>query len=233
MQQRVDAANVDKGSVVGDASDRTADDVAFLEFGILAQFRRSLFFFGNGAAVHDDILVGHIKLGDAAANLLTYEFFEFSGVASAASRCGHKGADTDVHGHTALDNAGYRSQDGSLLGKSLLERRPVGRALDPGAGQPVITFGIAASHGNGKLVARSDSLSAFLERTQRKNTFGLVADIKEHGIGGDGDHRAFDLLTRSGRLGSMTLFVLGENVAERFSGSFRKFSHGMNRSQIR
>src|SRR3546814_7696277 len=64
MEQAVDAAQVDKGAVIGDVLHRAFDDLAFFE--VLDQ-ARTLFgarFFQDCAARHDDVAAAAVRLKD-------------------------------------------------------------------------------------------------------------------------------------------------------------------------
>src|SRR3546814_1114575 len=64
MEQAVDAAEVDKRTIIGDVLDRAFDDLTF--FQVLDQ-ARTLFgarFFEDGAARHDDVAAAAIHLED-------------------------------------------------------------------------------------------------------------------------------------------------------------------------
>src|SRR5262249_27161716 len=63
VEQRVHAANVDEGAVIGKAADRAADRVTFLDLRVAALFDRLQFFLDNGAAIHDHIFIRDIELG--------------------------------------------------------------------------------------------------------------------------------------------------------------------------
>jgi hypothetical protein len=70
VQQRVRAADIDEGAVVGEAANLALHGIAFSQFGEAALFAGALFVFGNGAAIDDHIFVFHVELDDAAADFL-------------------------------------------------------------------------------------------------------------------------------------------------------------------
>ena len=143
----------------------------------------ALFFFGHGAAIHHHVFVGHVELDDAAADLLADQLFHGGGVALSAARGGHERAHSHVHAEAALDHGGYRAQDRGLLGKSLLQCRPVFRQLHLQARKFVITLRVAALDRDRKLIADLYRFSRALERRERQNAFGFVADIEKHRLG--------------------------------------------------
>ena len=75
VQQRVHAADIDEGAVVGQAADRAVHRLAFLDLGVAAFLVGALFLFEHRAAVHHHVFVRHIELDDAAANLLADQLF--------------------------------------------------------------------------------------------------------------------------------------------------------------
>ena len=92
-----------------------------------------------------------------------------------------------------LTMRGHGADDGRLLGEGALQRGPVLRPRDLEARQFVVAFGIAALDGDRNLVARLYGFAGALEDGQRQNAFGLVADVEQDRIGGDGDDGAFQL----------------------------------------
>ena len=133
MQQAIDAADVDEGSVVHQVAHRAVDDVAFLDLGITALLRRALLIFQNDAAIDHQIFFGDVELGDAAANLLPDQLLHLGGIAHSAARRRHEGADADIDAESAFDHVGHGADDGGLLGKGALQRAPILRPSDSGA----------------------------------------------------------------------------------------------------
>src|SRR5262249_37416778 len=117
----------DEGAVVGQAAHYAAHRVAFLEFGVTALAVCALFFLANDAAVHDYILIGHVELGNAAANLLSDQLLHLRGVARAAARSRQESAHADIDAEPAFDRGYHRSHDGGLVRERLLQRHPIGR----------------------------------------------------------------------------------------------------------
>src|SRR5689334_2298752 len=62
MQQRVHAADIDEGAVIGQAAHRPVDRLALFDFGVAALFNGALFLFEHGAAVHDHVFIRHVEL---------------------------------------------------------------------------------------------------------------------------------------------------------------------------
>ena len=74
---------------------------------------------------------------------------------------------------------------------------------------------IATLDGNLRFVAGLERFA--LQRGEREDAFGLVADVEEDCLCGHGDHRAFQLFAALG-LARVALLELRENVAEGFRG---------------
>jgi hypothetical protein len=127
MQQGVNSANIHECAVIGNAAHGSGNAIAFLDFRVAALPGRTFLFFCYGAAVHDDVFVGHVKLDDAAANLLPHELFQFGGVSRSAARGGHEGADANIDAQAALHYRSHSPGNRLLLCKGLFQRRPVGR----------------------------------------------------------------------------------------------------------
>jgi hypothetical protein len=121
MQQAVDAADVDERSVIHQVAHGPGDDVAFLDLGIAQFLRRALLVFRDDAAVDDQIFLGDIQLGNAAADLLPDQLRHLGGIAHSAARGRHEGADPDIDAETAFYHVGDRSDDGRLLGKGAFQ----------------------------------------------------------------------------------------------------------------
>ena len=227
MQQSVHAADVDEGAVIGEVANRAGDDVTFLELCVALLFDGALFFLHHHAAVDDQVFVGYIEFSDPAAYLLPDQLFHFCGIANAAARGRHEGADADIDAEAAFDLGADGADDGRLLGERALQCGPVLRPRDFEARELVVTFRIAAFHRDWKSVADLHGLACGLKAGEWENAFSLVADVEQHGIFGDGDDRALQLPDAVFDYASMTAFVLREKVAKRLvgfvvSGVFRK-----------
>ena len=213
VQQGIDAAEVDERAVIGEAADDTGDSFAVGEFGIAAVAGSVGFFFSDGAVIDDDIFFGDVELGNAAADFLANELFHLGGIARAAAGGGHKGADSYVNAEAAFHDGRDGAENGHPLGECLLQRRPVRGTLDAGPREFVIAFFIAAFDGDQELVARFHFLAGALKKRERKNAFGLIADVEEDRVGGDGDNRSLELFCAFGLVG-VGLLVLSKEIAE-------------------
>ncbi len=148
------------------------------KLGVTLLLDGTLFFLEHGAAIDDEIFVGDVELGDAAANLLADELLHFGGIANPAAGRGHEGAHADIDAEAALHLRGDGSDDAGLLGEGTLQCRPVLRTSDLEARELVVAFGIAAFDCDGNLVAWLDGLAGALEDRERKDAFGFVADVE-------------------------------------------------------
>jgi hypothetical protein len=70
VQQRIYAADINERPVIHQAAHRAAHGIAFPQFRVTLLLYGPLFFFENGAAIYDYILVLDIELGNPAADLL-------------------------------------------------------------------------------------------------------------------------------------------------------------------
>src|SRR5262245_38693382 len=111
MEQPIDAADVDERAVVGDAAHLALNNVAFVNFAEPALPAGALLLLKHATPIDDYVLVGNVQLGDAAANLLANQLFEFGGVARAAARCRHESAHSHVYRSAALNDAGNCARD--------------------------------------------------------------------------------------------------------------------------
>ena len=148
MQQRVHAADIDKGAEIGQAAHGAGHGVAFLDLAVALFLGLALLVLEHGAAVHHHVFVGDIQLDDAAADLLANQLLQIGGSARTGARGGHEGAHAHVHADAALDHGGDHAGDGRLIGEGLFERRPIARPLDLHARQFVVALGIATLDGN-------------------------------------------------------------------------------------
>ena len=114
-----------------------------------------------------------------------------------------------------LTRAGYGADDGRLFGEGAFQCSPVLRPRDFEAREFVIAFGIAPFDGDGKLVARLDGFAGGLESREWQNAFGLVADVEQNRISGNGDYRTFQLAVSDIGDACVAPLELREQVAER------------------
>ncbi len=109
----------------------------------------------------------------------------------------------------------------ALSAKAFSKRRPILRPLHVDAREFVVSVLAASLDRNRQFVARLDGFASLHKFGQRNDSFDLVADIDENGLGSyryDGAFQAF--LARFGLVG-MRLLVLGKYVAERFVRCWR------------
>src|SRR5215472_12859638 len=86
VQQRVDAPDIDKSSIVGETAHRTPHSITFLQLGITALFRRLRFLFQHRATVDDDVFFCSFQFDNAAGDLLAYELLHFRRIARPRTR---------------------------------------------------------------------------------------------------------------------------------------------------
>src|SRR6185369_5083246 len=107
MEQRIHATDIDEGAVVGGAANNAVHRLSLFDFGVTTLLRGTLFFLKDYAAVHDDILVGHIKFDDAALNLRADQLFHFGRVLGSAAGSRHERTHAHVYADPALNHGGY------------------------------------------------------------------------------------------------------------------------------
>ncbi len=96
VEQAVDAAEIDEGSVGHEGADGAGERVAYLHGGVAGGAFGAGLLFEDDAAIDDDVFVGDFELGDAAVDLGADQLFELGGVFGSAAAGGHEGADADV-----------------------------------------------------------------------------------------------------------------------------------------
>jgi hypothetical protein len=85
VQQAVDAAEVNKRAVGHERADGAGDGVALFERFATGSSDAARLLFEDDAAIHNDVFVRHIELGNAAVDLRADELFEFDRVPCAAA----------------------------------------------------------------------------------------------------------------------------------------------------
>ena len=176
--------------------------------------------FKDNAAIDDDIFVGDFKLGDAAVDLGADQLFELGSVFGAAAAGGHKGADADVDREAALDDFSDGADDGKLFGEGGFEGRPVAGLRNLEARELVVVFLVAAGDGDGDGVAGLDGFGVVFEGRAGQNAFGLVADIEEDLVGGEGDDGALQLPCAGFGLVRVAALEVAKQIGEGLGGFF-------------
>ena len=214
MQQAIDPANIDKCAIIRQVAHRAGHDVAFLDLGIALFLGRALLVFGDDAPVDDQVFLGDIQLGDAAADLLPNQLRHLGGIAHSTARRRHEGTHPDIDAEAAFYHVGHGANDGRLLGKRPFQPAPVLRQRHAGARELVIPLGIASLHRDQELVARLYGFASALEPRQGQDTLAFVADIEQHGIVCDRNHCALKLFSPVLSFVRMAALVFGEKVAK-------------------
>ncbi len=224
MEQGIHSTQIHESAVVGEATDRTGESVAWLHLGIATVLHRAFFLFGDSATIHYDVFLRYVELDDAAENLLLDHFPHFSGVARPAAGGGHERAHAHVHTEPAFDHASYRADDSRFVRESLFQCRPVFGPLNLGSRELVVAFGIAPLHRDWHLVAGLHRFStAALQGRQGENAFAFETDVEEDRVTGDDNYCAHELLAAVFALARMALLVLRKHVAEGLSGFGDRF----------
>src|SRR6476620_286365 len=112
MQQAIDSTKIDKGAVACEASNQTTNNISLFHLCISFLLKLPGLFFKDDAAVNDYVLFGGVELYDAAGDLLANKLLQSSSIASATTRCRHKGSYANVDCKTTLDEASHGSCDG-------------------------------------------------------------------------------------------------------------------------
>ena len=211
VQQTIDSAQIDESAELHEAANCAAHHHAF--FDALEGFLLGLLFalFQNHAPVDHDIFRRGVELGDPAFDFLPDHLFKIGLFARAAARGRHERAHADVDAEPALHHFKDRSGNNALVGKCGFKAGPIARRLDLDGRKLVHAFLIAAANGDQQPVARLQLPGRF----GRKHAVHLAADVDEHAVGRDGNHRAFNGLAA----GVVGLFELRKNIAERGVGN--------------
>ena len=220
VEQTVDSAKIHKCAIRHEAADCAADNVAFLHGFVLALLQGAGLLFKDDAAIHYDVFVGDIELGDAAGDFSADQFFKLDGVAGSAAAGGHEGADANVHVEAAFNDFSHGADHGHLFSESGFQGRPVAGLRHFKAGKLVVVLFVAAGYGDGEGVAEFDGFGIVVKGGARQNAFGFVADVEEDLIGGDGHDGALQLLCAGVGLVRVGLLKGGEQVGEGLRGFF-------------
>ena len=210
----VDAAEIDEGSIGHEGADGAGEGVAYLHGGVAGSAFSAGLLFEDNAAIDDYVFVGDVKLGDAAVDLGADQLLELGRVFGAAAAGGHEGADADVDGEAALDDFGDGADHGELFGKGGFKGRPVAGLGHLEAGELVVVFLVAAGDGDGEGVAGLDAFGVVLEGGAGQHALGLVADVEEDLVGGEGDDGALQLLCAGLGLVGVAALEVAEQVGE-------------------
>ena len=97
------------------------------------------------------------------------------------------------------------------------------------ASQLIVTFEIAAFHGDRKFFTGGDSFGVVLECGAGQNSLGLVADVQVHKFGVGGHDGALELAGATLCAMGMVVLKLREQLAERFGGGFCGWFNGRRR----
>lgn len=219
MQQPVDAAQVDEGTVIGDVLDHTLDDGALLQgleefFAILAHG-----LFEHGAARHDDVVALTVDLDDLELELFALDRGGVLHRADVDQGSGQEGAQPIDHdGETALDATGDHPFDDAAFFESLFEFVPSFQALGFLARQA--RFAVAVFQGLDRHVHEVADLDFELAAVVHEFFFGdvalgLQAGIDDHEVVVDADDLGGDHLPRRHFLQHEALL---EEIGEAFLG---------------
>ena len=217
VEETVDAAEVDEGTVVGDVLDDALDDGAFLErFEQLGAFFAHVGF-NDGTARNHDVVALAVELDD----------LEFVGVAFVRRRvldgtrvdegAREEGADAVGHdGETALDLARHGTRNEFAGFESLFKVHPGSEALGLVAaedGVAVAVFDGFDGHGNEVARLNGHFTAIVLEFFDRHIGFALEAGV-------DDDEVVVDANDFGGDDFTLTHFLLGEALFEELGEGF-------------
>ena len=220
VEQAVDAAEIEKRTVRHEGTDGGGDGVAFLHGRLAGGAFGAGLLFEDNAAVDDDVFVGDFELGDAAVDLGADELFDLGCVAGAAAAGGHEGADADVYRETALDDFSDGADDGELFGKRSFKCGPVAGLRDFEAGELVVVLLVTAGDGDRDRVAGLDGFGIVLKSGAGQNALGLVADVEEDLVGGDGYDGSLQLPCAGLRFVRVAALEVAEKIGEGLCGFF-------------
>src|SRR5262249_13869994 len=195
VEQIVNAAQIDKGAVVGEVFDCAGQDRALMEaFQRLAALAGDLFI-QDGLAGNNDIAAFLVELDNADLNLVALERLQVAHRVNVYLRPRHNRFHADIHGDPTLDPLHHRALDALFRVIRLLNVLP-----DPDALRPFMReqngafFVLAALDHDFNFLARLEldvagSIGHFRDRYQ---AFRLEADIDNNMGWGDLDDGAFE-----------------------------------------
>ncbi len=219
VEQAVDAAQINEGTVVGQVLDDTDDLLAFLQGGEQRFTLGAVLGFENGTTGNDNVVALRIELDDLEVELFVFQVRGVAHRTNVDQRAGQEGTDgVDVDSEAALDLAVDHALDDLFLLEGSFQHLPRFGTLGLLAGQA--GFAEAVFHGfEGHVDLVTDGNGQFAavvaELRGRDLTFGLQAGI-------DGDPVTFDV-DDSSRDDRARLHV---DVLERLFKQFSKaFAH--------
>src|SRR5581483_1179436 len=125
MQQAVDAAEIDKRTIVGQVLDHALDHLTFLEVGEQRLAFRGNFLLDHRAARDDDVRALAVDLDDFEFELFAFEITRVAYRTYVDERTGEEGAHAiDSNGVAAFDFTGHDAGDDGLILERLLEILP-------------------------------------------------------------------------------------------------------------
>ena len=198
VDQAVHPVEVDEGAEVDDVGDRPFDDVARVEPVEDRLAHLLALVLEDGATREDDVVPRAVELDHLAAELLAEELVEVLDAADVDERRREEAADAEVEDQAALDDLDHPAVDRlAALGRAL-DRLP--GELEAGAllREEQAPLGVLLRHhervdlvAHGDLVGRVD-VPADRQLGDRDDALGLVADVDEHLVLVDANHRAVD-----------------------------------------
>ena len=105
MQQSVHRANIDKRAVIRQAAHHATDSCSLGYFSIPVLPGGAILFFGDHAAIHHYVFIGHVQLDNAAADVLPYQLLHLSRLTNAAARGRHERTNAYIDAQAAFDSA--------------------------------------------------------------------------------------------------------------------------------
>ena len=227
VQQPVDAAQIDKDSVAGDALHRAVKDLALGQRIDQLLPLRQLFVFENRAAADHDVAALAIELQHANFKFAALPLIQFVHRPEIGLRCGKECPNADVHHQAALDAVHHLPGHIGLVAVGLVEVGPDATAVGALVGKHDVAFFVLAGELDfnglaGQKLRRIASLDELLRGNQ---SLGLAADIHDDAEIGHRDHAAFDnfsfgrsLLRRRILIHELIEFFVGRQAAFRFGG---------------
>ena len=217
VEETVDAAEVDEGTVVGDVLDDALDDGAFLErFKELGAFFAHVGF-NNSAAGNDDVVALAVELDNLEFEGLAFVRRRVLDRTGVDERTREEGADAVGHdGETALDLARNRTGNEFTGFESLFEVHPGGETLGLVAAEDGVAVAVFDGFdGDGDEVTGLNGhfTAVVLELFDRHIGFALEAGVHNHKVVVDAHDFSGDDFT-------LTHFLLSEAFGKKLSEGF-------------
>ena len=195
VEQSVNAAEIDKGAVLGDVLDHAFNGLTLGQRGQRFLLGLLPLLFKQDAARQDDVAAAFVQLDDAHMQLFTNELVEIANGPQVDLRSGKKRLQANVNRQAALDARENHALDDLVPVIALADLVPDFDAVRLFLGEDDLAFAVfLLFKKNIHFLANLKLPSMVGEFVQINRPFGLVADIYQHGVPSDVHHTPTDNL---------------------------------------